>query len=624
VAKNNAGMESGAGGPLEQEGRPGASLTGDIARAAGDSIVSVRKIPDPASSVALAAPLSGPVNATDRSHQPGPSAGGRIDTARPPEKKGGGGPAQLSDEANSETSTALSGIQSKLEEQLAVIAAEYRRLQHERGELYKVAASYAAEFRREQERLAEERRRLEEERKTFYLQAKQYADEWQRELADRRQEWEEQKKRHAEIEKHLAERERRLAEREERVALEEARVQKLIGQATEHLEVYKASLERLAGMSRAEAIEELKKEVIEEAKEQATAFLSELEARVREEGKTRAWKILTTAMQRIKSEVVEKEATCEVRLPSEEFKGRIVGKDGRNIRAFEAVTGVELDLEDSNEAVIVSSHDPIRREKARVCLELLVEDGRIQPSRIEDAYERASRIVDLEMYQAGEEAVQEFGFTDMSREIIDALGRLKYVSSYGQNVLAHLRETARIAWAIAEELGMDPKIAARGALLHDIGKALVAGSGGHARAGAEFALRHGESAAVAHCIEAHHEEVPPRTVEAVLVQVADHLSGGRPGARRGAPGSSQYAERLAEIEQFCRAFDGVREAYAFKAGREIRVVVDPYRVKDQEAIMLARDITQALQSQRRIFGAFKVIVLRELRVEEHGGVDAKA
>lgn len=519
----------------------------------------------------------------------------------------------------------LTGIEARLREELAALRAEAEQLQRERGELYRTAAAYAAEFQRQQRSLEEERRRLEEERKRLLVEARSYAEELQREAQARRREWQEANERIARLEKELERRRDELRERESRIAAEELRVQALVGEATEKVEESRARLELVAGLSREEALRLLKDELREEAELEAVGYLRDLQSRVQQSAREQAWRILATAMQRVAPEVVERLPVAEVRLPSEDSKGRIIGKDGRNIRTFEAVTGTELVIDDSHEDVLISCHDAIRREKARICLEELVADGRIHPSRIEEAYRRASAAVEAEIYQAGEEAAMEFGFVDMDKELVKALGSLKFRTSYGQNVLAHLKETARFAWAIAEELGMDPKICARGALLHDIGKALPAGSGPHALAGARFARERGERLEVVHAIEAHHEEVPLRSVEAVVVQVADQMSGGRPGARREAVDQERYVERLTAIEALCKSHPGVREAYAFRSGRDVRVVVDPYKVSDSETVQLARALGRRIRDEGKVVGQVKITVTRELRVEEvvNGSRDSK-
>jgi ribonucrease Y len=303
-------------------------------------------------------------------------------------------------------------------------------------------------------------------------------------------------------------------------------------------------------------------------------------------------------------------------LPSEDMKGRIIGREGRNIRAFEATTGVNLIIDDTPEAVVLSSFDPVRREAARLTLEKLVQDGRIHPARIEEVHERSLAEIEERVRRAGEDAVAEVGITDIHPEMIKLLGRLQYRTSYGQNVLKHLVESAHIASALAAELGVDPAIAKRGAFLHDIGKAVTHEvEGSHAIIGAEIARRLKEDAEVVHCIESHHGEVEQRTVHAVLAQIADGISGGRPGARR--ESLETYIKRLERLEEICTAFAGVEKVYAMQAGREVRVLVQPDSVDDLSAQVIARDIAKQVEEELQYPGQIKITVVRETRATEY-------
>jgi ribonuclease Y len=342
----------------------------------------------------------------------------------------------------------------------------------------------------------------------------------------------------------------------------------------------------------------------------------EIEQRAREEGEERARKIVTIAIQRVASEQTSESTVSVFALPSEDMKGRIIGREGRNIRAFEATTGVNLIIDDTPEAVVLSSFDPVRREIARLTLEKLVQDGRIHPARIEESHERSAREIDEQIRRAGEEAVLEAAITDMHPEMIKLLGRLQFRTSYGQNVLRHLVESAHIAAAIAAELGVDPAIPKRGALLHDIGKAVTHEvEGSHAIIGAEIARRMKESPEVVHCIESHHGEVEQRTVEAVIAQIADHISGGRPGARR--ESLETYVKRLERLEEICTNYPGVEKVYAMQAGRDVRVMVKPDDVDDLASQVLARDIAKQVEEELQYPGQIKITVVRETRSIEY-------
>jgi ribonucrease Y len=298
------------------------------------------------------------------------------------------------------------------------------------------------------------------------------------------------------------------------------------------------------------------------------------------------------------------------------MKGRIIGREGRNIRAFEATTGVNIIIDDTPEAVVLSSFDPVRREAARMTLEKLVEDGRIHPARIEELHERSMQEIEERIRRAGEDAVAEVGITDIHPEMVKLLGRLQYRTSYGQNVLRHLIESAHIASSLAAELGVDPAIAKRGAFLHDIGKAVTHEvEGSHAIIGAEIARRLKEDPEVVHCIESHHGEVEQRTIHAVLAQIADSISGGRPGARR--ESLETYVKRLERLEEICNGFEGVEKVYAMQAGREVRVLVQPEHVDDIQAQVIARDIAKQVEEELQYPGQIRITVVRETRATEY-------
>ncbi len=374
----------------------------------------------------------------------------------------------------------------------------------------------------------------------------------------------------------------------------------------------RAELERVARMSSSEAKQALVEQIQDDAKREAMVIVRDLEARAREEGDKRARKIIATAMQRVASELTTEATVTTVTLPSEDMKGRIIGREGRNIRAFEAATGTNLIIDDTPEAAVLSCFDPIRREMARITLEKLVGDGRIQPARIEEMHEKSKSEVEREIREGGEWAVLDIGITDMHPELIRVLGRLKFRTSYGQNVLRHVVEAAHIAGMIAAELGTDVQLARRCTLLHDIGKAVTHEvEGSHALIGAEIARRLKESPEVCHAIEAHHNEVEQRTMEAVITQTADAVSGARPGARRET--LETYIKRLERLEEIAMEFDGVEKVYAMQAGREVRVMVKPEKVDDLKSEVIARDIAKKVEEELQYPGQIKIMVIREVR-----------
>jgi ribonuclease Y len=403
-------------------------------------------------------------------------------------------------------------------------------------------------------------------------------------------------------------RELELQERDEKLAYVRSQLEK----ATE---LHKAQLERIAGLTSTEARDQLMAQVVDEAKRVAMSQVREIEQRAREEGEERARKIVKIAIQRVASEQTAESTVSVFALPSEDMKGRIIGREGRNIRAFETVTGVNLIIDDTPEAVVLSCFDPVRREAARITLANLVEDGRIHPARIEEIHERSLRELEEQVRRAGEDAVAEVGITDIHPEMVKLLGRLRYRTSYGQNVLRHLVESAHIASSLAAEIGVEPTIVKRGAFLHDIGKAVTHEvEGSHAIIGAEIARRMGESPEVVHCIESHHGEVEQHTIDAVLAQIADGISGGRPGARR--ESLETYVKRLERLEEICTAHPGVVKTFAMQAGREVRVMVEPGDVDDMEAQVIARDIAKQVEDELQYPGQIRITVVRETRAVE--------
>jgi ribonuclease Y len=377
----------------------------------------------------------------------------------------------------------------------------------------------------------------------------------------------------------------------------------------------RAILERAAGLSADQAKAELVTAIENQAKREAALLVREIEREANQQGESRAREIITLAIQRLASEQTAESVVAVLHLPADEMKGRIIGREGRNIRAFEQVTGVNLIIDDTPEAVLLSCFDPVRREVARLTLEELVLDGRIHPHRIEEQYEKSRAEIEKLCARAGEDALVEVGITNMHPDLVALLGRLRYRTSYGQNVLKHLVESAHLAGMMAAELGLDVALMKRCALLHDIGKALTHEvEGSHAIIGAEIARRYGEHDDVVHAIEAHHNEVEVRTVEAVLTQAADAMSGGRPGARR--ESLEAYIKRLERLEELAKAHDGVEKVFAMQAGRELRVMVLPDVVDDLAASVLARDIAKQVEEELTYPGQIRITVVRESRATE--------
>ena len=403
-----------------------------------------------------------------------------------------------------------------------------------------------------------------------------------------------------------------LDRKEQGIEDKEAHIHAMRAQLEELAEKAKFELERVAGMSAADARQGLIEKIQDDAKREAMVIVRDVESQAREEGDRRARKIIAIAMQRVASELTTESTVTTVTLPHEDMKGRIIGREGRNIRAFEAATGTNLIIDDTPEAVVLSCFDPIRREMARHTLERLIGDGRIQPARIEEMHEKSKSEVEQEIREAGEWAVLETGITDMHPELVRVLGRLKFRTSYGQNVLRHVVEASHVAGMVASELGTNVHLAKRCTLLHDIGKAVTHEvEGSHALIGAEIAKRLGEKPEVCHAIESHHGEVEQRTVEAVITQVSDAISGARPGARRET--LETYIKRLERLEQIAMEFDGVDKVYAMQAGREVRVMVKPDQVDDLRAEVIARDIAKKVQEELQYPGQIRIMVIRELR-----------
>lgn len=403
----------------------------------------------------------------------------------------------------------------------------------------------------------------------------------------------------------LEKREQALNKRQSLIDKRANEIEKLHAQELEELQ-------RIANMTVEEARNVLLAEAEKEARADMARIIRQVEAEAREEGENRARKLITAAIQRVASEHVAEVCTSVVPLPSDEMKGRIIGRNGRNIHAFEQVAGVDVIVDDTPEAVTISCFDPIRREVARRALEKLVLDGRIHPAHIEKILKNEQKEVERDIIEAGEQAVFDAGVTGLHPEVMKMLGRLKYRSSYGQNQLAHAVETARLAGVLAAELGADVEIAKAGGLLHDLGKAMDHNmEGTHALLGAEFAKRHGVHPAVVNIIASHHHEVEQESVEAAIVEAADAISGARPGARR--ESLEQYLKRVRALEDIANSHKGVSQSYALQAGREIRIFVKPEEIDDLESIRLARDIAKKIEETMQYPGQIKVTVIRETR-----------
>jgi ribonuclease Y len=396
-------------------------------------------------------------------------------------------------------------------------------------------------------------------------------------------------------------------------------VQKLMD-AKAHIEELKSNvlkeLEKVSGLSTEEAKKIILKDVEQKYQQDLSEYVKKMMGERREEIEKQAIEILSTAIQRYSRSSAAELTTTTVQLPDEEFKGKIIGKEGRNIRTFEKVTGVELVIDETPDSIVISSFDPVRREVARMALEKLIKDGRIQPAKIEEKVEEATQEINKKIGEAGEAAAYEVGVYDLPKEIVQLLGRLNFRTSYGQNVLRHSTEVAHFAGMIAEELGLNADIAKKGALLHDIGKSIdheVAGS--HVDIGRKILKKYGVSDVIIQAMEAHHEEYPFAIPEAYVVAAADALSAARPGARRDT--LENYIKRLGDLENIATGFEGVKNAYAISAGRELRIFVTPEKIDDFGSLQLAREIAKKIESELKYPGEIKVVVMRETRAVEY-------
>jgi ribonuclease Y len=414
-----------------------------------------------------------------------------------------------------------------------------------------------------------------------------------------------------------------LEKREERIAEKEKNIDQLDkeirrkDQEYEHLIAdQRKQLERLAGISRDQAKQLLIISMEAEAKHDAAKMMRRMENEARAQADRKAQKIIALAVKRYSGDYVAEKTVSVVNLPNEEMKGRIIGREGRNIRAIEAATGIDLIIDDTPEAVILSGFNPVRREVAKISLERLIDDGRIHPARIEEIVSKAGKEVDATIREAGEQATFDVGVHGINQELVKLIGRLKYRSSYAQNVLQHSKEVSFLCGVMASELGLNVKQAKRAGLLHDIGKAVDHDvEGPHAIIGADLAKKYGESNQVVHAIAAHHEDIQPESILAVLVQAADTLSGARPGARQEMLES--YVKRLEGLEKIAMSFNGVNKSYAIQAGREIRIMVEGKIVDDDQAFIMCKDIAKKIEKELSYPGQIKVTVIRETRAVEY-------
>ncbi len=457
-------------------------------------------------------------------------------------------------------------------------------------------------------------------KKEILLEAKEEAHkirlENERENRERRLEIQKQEKRLLQKEESLDKKADSLEKKEESLIIKEKELEEKENKINELYDQQVKELERLSGLTSEEAKELLLNDVKKEVDYEAAMLIREMESRLKEESDKKAREIISYAIQKCAVDYVAESTVTVVSLPNDEMKGRIIGREGRNIRTLETLTGIDLIIDDTPEAVVLSGFDPIRREIARIALEKLITDGRIHPARIEEMVERAKKEVNNLIREEGEQAAFEAGVHGLHSELIRYLGRLKFRTSYGQNVLKHSIEVAKLAGTMAAELGVNVKVAKRAGLLHDIGKAVDHEiEGPHVDIGVELARKYKESNEVIHCIAAHHGDVEPRTVEAVLVQAADAISAARPGARRET--LEAYIKRLERLEEIANSFEGIEKSYAIQAGRELRIMVKPEELDDNQTVLIAREIVKKIEEELDYPGQIKVNVIRETRAIEY-------
>jgi ribonuclease Y len=483
------------------------------------------------------------------------------------------------------------------------VRAEQARREQEIAERVQAAGREAEAIKKEASVLAKE-------------EAMKFRDQVEREMRKRRAEIERVERRQDQREEHLDRKQAELDRRSEDLARQGEDVKRAHAEVEETLGEQKGELQRISGLTAEEAKKVLLSAIEQEVRHDTARMIADIEEETKREADRRAAKIVSLAIQRCAVDQTTETTVSVVPLPSDDMKGRIIGREGRNIRAFEQLTGVDVIIDDTPEAVVVSAFDPIRRETARMALEALVNDGRIHPGRIEETVTKCRKLVEQEIREAAERAVFETGVTGLHSELLNLLGKLHFRTSYGQNVLKHSIEVAHLAGAMAAELGVNVAVARRGGLLHDIGKAVdFEVSGPHHTIGVEIARARRESEEVCHCIEAHHLDPEPQSVEAVLVHTADAISASRPGARRET--LETYIKRLEGLERIASSFEGVEKSFAISAGREVRVIVQPERVDDLGAVRMARGMAEKIEHDLDYPGNIKVTVIRETRAVDY-------
>lgn len=460
----------------------------------------------------------------------------------------------------------------------------------------------------------------EAQKKEILLQAKeqliQDRNQQERENRERRTELQRYESRVNKKEELLEQRSQEFEKRDKEFALNVAELHKREAVLSEEEGKLRVELERISGLTAEEAKSLIIKSLENDARHDAQSLLNKIDQEAQLNAEKKAQEILVSAIQRIATETTSEITVATVSLPSDEMKGRIIGREGRNIRSLETLTGVDIIIDDTPEAVVISCFDPVRKEIARVALERLIIDGRIHPARIEEIVQKVTREIQQKIYEEGEKALFELGLHSMSQEAIRAIGRLYFRTSYGQNVLTHSKEVAELASILAAEVGANRELAKRAALLHDIGKGAENDSDqNHAEVGAEMARKMGEDPRVVNAIEAHHNDCEPQTIEAVIVQVADAISAARPGARRETV--DNYVKRLENLEETAKKFNGVEQAYAIQAGRELRILVNNDKIPDEQVKDLAKQIAKQIETDLRYPGRIKITMIRETRIIEY-------
>lgn len=451
---------------------------------------------------------------------------------------------------------------------------------------------------------------------TARKEASSIAEKSQAEESDRRKEWKKTENRLAEREATLDSKLDQLEKKTEKLNTQEKELEDLKNEVRDIRNKQHEKLEKIAGLSKTEARDKLMKMTENDIKQDLVNLVAKEQKEIKHDVDETAQAILLTAMERMSSEVTADRTVTALKLPDDEMKGRIIGKEGRNIQALQRATGVDILVDDTPGMVVLSSFDPIRRQVARYALERLMKDGRVNPASIEEAVAKGEKEIEKEVVRAGEDAVREVGLVGIPRELVHLLGELKFRTSYGQNVLLHSIEMAHVAGMIAEEIGADKRIAKTAALMHDMGKAVTHKiEGKHAEIGAELAKKYGMPDEVVHAIAAHHDDIEPTTPEAVIIKICDAMSAARPGARN--ISAENFAERMRDLENIATSFPGIDKAYAISAGREVRVIVEPKSIDDLSALKLARDIANKIEATMSYPGVIKVNVIRETRAIEY-------